>query len=111
MIRSARCCTICCSKDYWVGESEGSVRKDRQLIVDYLAAATGRPWFYTGRDIKEAHTGLGIAEREWELFVGHRQAMMNGFGVNAREQQDTLELLIALIGDLVQRQLAPIPGV
>jgi len=38
MTRSARCCTIRCSKDYWVGESEGSVRKDRQLIVDYLAA-------------------------------------------------------------------------
>jgi hypothetical protein len=35
--------------------------------------------------------------------------MMNGFGANAREQQDTLELLSALKG--VQLQPAPVPGV
>jgi hemoglobin len=95
-------------KGYWKGKSEGSMRKDRQLIVDYLVSATGGPAFYTGRDMQTTHAGLAISEREWELFVGHTRAMMDHFGVQAREQQDMLELLINLKSDVVQLELATV---
>jgi hemoglobin len=89
-------------KDYWKGKSQGSMRKDRQLIVDYLASAAGGPAFYTGRDMQTTHAGLGITEPEWELFLGHTRAMLDHFNVGAREQQEVLDFLASLKADVVQ---------
>jgi hemoglobin len=91
-------------KDYWKGKSEDSLRKDRQLIVDFLASAAGGPAFYTGRDMKLVHTGLGISERDWELFLDHTRAMLSHFEVPPREQGEVLDFLIGLKGDVVQPQ-------
>ena len=88
-------------KDYWKGKSEASLRKDRQLIVDFLVSAAGGPAFYSGRDMKTAHTGLGITEREWDLFVDHSRAMLDHFQVPAREQDEVLDFLNGLKGDVV----------
>jgi hemoglobin len=95
-------------KDYWKGKSEESLRKDRQLIVDFLASAAGGPAFFTGRDMKTAHTGLGITEQEWELFLEHTRAMLEHLNVAPREQDDVLDFLIGLKADVVQPQPASV---
>src|SRR5258705_8048120 len=43
-------------------ESRGRIR---QLLLDQLCAASGGPCTYPGRDMKSAHQGLGIGERDW----------------------------------------------
>jgi hemoglobin len=88
-------------KDYWKGKSEASFRKDRQLIVDFLVSAAGGPAFYSGRDMKTAHTGLGITEREWDLFLDHSRAMLDHLQVPAREQDEVLDFLNGLKDDVV----------
>src|SRR5262249_32852804 len=45
---------------FFVGHSQDSIRRIRQLIVDQLCQVTGGPCAYTGRDMKTAHKGLGI---------------------------------------------------
>jgi hemoglobin len=93
---------------YWKGKSQDSLRKDRQLIVDYLVAAAGGPAFYLGRDMKTVHTGLGITEPEWELFLEHTRAMMEHLSVPSREQDEVLDFFNGLKADIVQLQAAPI---
>jgi hemoglobin len=93
-------------KDYWKGKSAESLRKDRQLIVDFLVSAAGGPAFYTGRDMKTAHTGIGITEHEWELFLEHTRAMLEHLDVAPREQDDVLGFLIGLKVDVVEPQTA-----
>ncbi len=44
---------------FFSGFSTDSVKRIRQLIVDQLCAAAGGPCFYTGRDMKKTHAGLG----------------------------------------------------
>jgi hemoglobin len=95
-------------KEYWKGKSENSMRKDRQLIVDYLASASGGPAFYTGRDMKTTHAGLGITEREWELFLGHSRDMMDHLGVGPREQREVLDFLTSLRAEVVEPQVVPL---
>ena len=95
-------------KDYWKGKSQDSLRKDRQLIVDFLVAAAGGPAFYSGRDMKTSHAGLGITEREWELFMDHTRAMLEHLQVAPREQDEVLDFLTGLEADVVQPQVAPI---
>ena len=95
-------------KDYWKGKSQDSLRKDRQLIVDFLVAAAGGPAFYSGRDMKTSHAGLGITEREWELFMDHTRAMLEHLQVAPREQDEVFDFLTGLKADVVQPQVAPI---
>jgi hemoglobin len=93
---------------YWKGKSQDSLRKDRQLIVDFLVAAAGGPAYYGGRDMKTAHTGLRITEQEWELFLKHTRAMLEHLRVPAREQDDVLDFFNGLKADIVKSQTAPI---
>jgi hemoglobin len=86
---------------YFKGKSQDSLRKDRQLIVDYVVEAAGGPAYYTGRDMKTTHTGLGITEREWDSFMGHARATLEQFAVPERERQDALAFFESLKGDVV----------
>src|SRR5262249_32400601 len=56
---------------FFVGHSQDSVHRIRQLVVDQLCAATGGPCVYIGRDMKTAHKGLGITEADWNASVKH----------------------------------------
>ena len=89
-------------KDYWKGKSQESLRKDRQLIVDYLVEASGGPAFYCGRDMKSSHTGLGITESEWDLFMNHTRAMLEYLSVPTRERDEVLDFLVGLKSEVVQ---------
>ena len=41
----------------------------KKNLTDQLCAATGGPCYYIGRDMKTAHTGLGITEDDWNASV------------------------------------------
>jgi hemoglobin len=43
---------------YWKGKCKDSLRKDRQLIVDFLGAAFGGPVVYLGRPMKMSIAAL-----------------------------------------------------
>ncbi len=87
---------------YWKGASFDNRRRARQLIVDYLAEVAGGPAYYTGRDMKTAHAGMGITAAEWEIFLGHTRAMLDHFGVGGREQDEVLTFLDGLKGEIVE---------
>jgi hemoglobin len=92
---------------YWKGKSQDSLRNDRQLIVDYLVAASGGPAYYRGRDMKTSHTGLGITDRDWEIFMRHARAMLAHLAVPERESLEVLGFLESLKSEVVQPQLVP----
>ncbi len=64
---------------FFVGHSEDSLKKVRQLIVDQLCAASGGPCVYIGRDMKTAHKGMGITEAEWNATAAHLVATLDKF--------------------------------
>jgi hemoglobin len=93
---------------YWKGKSEDSLRRDRQLIVDYLVQASGGPGYYFGRDMKTSHTRLGITEHEWQVFIGHTHAMLAHLRVPERESQEVIGFFESLKADVVQPQVASV---
>jgi len=88
---------------FFVGASENSKLRIRQLVLDQLCAATGGPCVYIGRDMKTAHKGLGITEDDWNIAVKHLVATMNKFKVGEREQQEVAGALTKLKGDIVEK--------
>jgi hemoglobin len=88
---------------YWKGASTDNRRRARQLIVDFLTEATGGPAYYTGRSMKVSHEGMGIDERDWDLFMHHSAAMLDHFAVPAREKEEVLAFYASLKPEVVAR--------
>jgi hemoglobin len=92
---------------YWRGKCKDSMRRERQLLIDFLCAATGGPVFYAGRDMKTAHEGLGISERDWDIMVRHAAASLEDLGVRPRELDEALSAVAGLKSHIVEvRQAA-----
>ena len=88
---------------YWRGHSTDSMKRDRQLVVDFLCQATGGPVIYRGRDMKTSHAGLNISERDWQIFVAHTVATLEKFQVPEKEKQEFLACAGSLKDEIVEK--------
>jgi len=88
---------------FFVGHSADSIKRIRQLIVDQLCAATGGPCVYTGRDMKTAHAGLGITDKDWDGSVKLLVATLDKFSVPAKEKEEVLGAIGGLKKDIVDK--------
>lgn len=87
---------------YWRGHSTDSMKRDRQLVVDFLCEALGGPVIYRGRDMKTSHIGLRISQRDWGIFMAHTLATLEKFEVPAKEKQEFLDCAASLKDDIVE---------
>jgi hemoglobin len=87
---------------YWKGKCKDSLKKDRQLIVDFLGSAFGGPVVYLGRDMKTSHDGLGITEPEWSRFIDHVTATLNNMAVGGREASEFILAAQSLKAEVVE---------
>jgi hemoglobin len=87
---------------FWRGKCKDSLRKDRQLIVDFLGSAFGGPVAYLGRDMKISHDGLGITELHWSRFIDHVSATLKNMAVADREAAEFLAAAESLKREIVE---------
>lgn len=88
---------------FFVGASDNSKMRIRQLVLDQLCAATGGPCVYIGREMKTAHKGLGITEEDWNISVKHLLATLTKFKVKDKEQKEVAGALTTLKADIVEK--------
>lgn len=88
---------------FFVGASDNSKMRIRQLVVDQLCAATGGPCVYIGRDMKTSHKGLGITEEDWNIAVKHLVATLTKFKVPEKEQNEVAAAISGLKADIVEK--------
>jgi hemoglobin len=88
---------------FFVGASDNSKMRIRQLVVDQLCAATGGPCVYIGRDMKTAHKGLGITEEDWNISVKHLLATLTKFKVPENLQKEVAAAVSSLKADIVEK--------
>jgi hemoglobin len=89
---------------FFVGHSNDSKKRIRQHIVDQFCAAAGGPCVYTGRTMKESHTGLGISEAEWDAAARHLVASLDKFKVAEQEKKDLLAFVSTVKADIVEKK-------
>lgn len=87
---------------FWQHRGEDGIRRERQLLIDYLCANAGGPLYYTGRDMETAHRGMRISESDWQRFLGHLQATLDHFQVAAAEQRDVLAFIESTKSGIVE---------
>ena len=88
---------------FFVGASDNSKMRIRQLVLDQLCAATGGPCVYIGRDMKTAHKGLGITEEDWNIAVKHLVATLTKFKVPENLQKEVSTAISGLKADIVEK--------
>jgi len=75
------------------GYSESKLRVIRQLVVNQLCELTGGPCFYTGRDMKTAHKGLGITGADWKIAVDLLTAALDKYQVAPQAQSELMQII------------------
>ncbi len=88
---------------YWAGDSKDTKRRDRQLIVDFMCEAAGGPVYYTGRDMKISHEGLGISEGQYDILMTHCQATLDKFEVPEPERGEVCSFIDSLRVDIEEK--------
>ena len=63
-------------------ENTSMVDQKRHMAL-FLAAATGGPDGYKGKDLKVAHAGRGITDDDFDRVIGHAAAALAEAGVDA----------------------------
>jgi hemoglobin len=87
---------------YWKGQNTQTKKRGRQMVLDFLVQALGGPAAYHGLDMKAAHEGLSITERDWAVMEGHFVAVLDKFGIQGREREELLGAAGSLKADIVQ---------
>jgi hemoglobin len=87
---------------FFANLSDDSKKRARQLTVDLLCKVTGGPCFYIGRDMSNAHKGMGINEGDWDQSVKLLKETLNKFKVPEREQGEVLQAISGLKKDIVE---------
>ena len=72
------------------------------MLIDQVSEATGGPAKYTGRDMKTAHTDMGVTTGEFNALVENLVATLTKFGVGQAEQDELLGILGPLKSDIVE---------
>ena len=86
---------------FWAHRGNDGVEREKQLLIDFLAANSGGPMYYTGRTMKPTHEGMGITEEDWTIFLGHAGATMEALQIPEDEVNDVVAFVLSLKDDIV----------
>jgi hemoglobin len=87
---------------FWKHRGKDGMRREKRLLIDFLCASAGDPLYYTGRDMKLSHEGMGISESDWQAFIGHLDATLDQFRVPAEEWSQVLAFIAGTKADIVE---------
>ncbi len=87
---------------FWKHRGADGLRREKQLLVDFLCASAGGPLYYVGRDMKTSHKGMAITESDWHVFTAHLKATLDAFKVPATERAEVLAFVESTKRDIVE---------
>lgn len=87
---------------FWQNRGEDGIRREKQLLIDFLCSSAGGPLLYTGRDMQTSHQGMKISEDDWSTFMGHLQATLESFQLPQAEYNDVIAFIESTKADMVE---------
>ncbi|HKA56961.1 MAG TPA: group 1 truncated hemoglobin [Candidatus Binatia bacterium] len=87
---------------FWAHRGEDGVKREKQLLIDFLCASAGGPIYYRGRDMVLTHRGMRISESDWNVFLSHAAATLAKFQVPEAEQGDVVAFVQSLKKEIVE---------
>ena len=92
------------AKDDRINQKFARTNLDRltKEFVDQLCQDTGGPCTYTGLNMRQAHTNMGVTSGEFDAFMEDLVATLDGFNVGKAEQDELLNDLRPMRAEIVE---------
>ncbi len=87
---------------FYKNRGDDGLKREKQLLIDYLCSNAGGPIYYTGRDMKLTHVGMKISESDWSALLGHAGDTMAALSVPQQERDDVVAFVLSLKDDIVE---------
>src|SRR5215472_2119427 len=109
MTRLPRSLTTCCRGSdelpsrFWTSpRSVDTLNRERQLAVDFIAAAAGGPTFYLGREMRVSHKGMGITKADYVAFMRCLAITPDTFQVSEPERSEVVAFVTGFEPEIVE---------
>jgi len=86
---------------FWQHRGQDGLRREKQLLIDFLCASAGGPLLYVGRDMKTSHKGMRIDESDWNACIDHVGATLDSFNVPTAEREQVLGFIESTRADIL----------
>ena len=87
---------------FWQHRGADGMRREKQLLVDFLCDNAGGPMYYTGRDMTLSHRGMGITEDDWDRFIDHLRDTLGSFDVPETEANEVVAFIQSTKAEIVE---------
>jgi len=87
---------------FWQNRGDDGIKREKQLLIDYLCSNAGGSVYYTGREMKLSHVGMNINESDWSVFLEHAGNTMAALSVPQQECDDITAFVLSLKDDIVE---------
>jgi len=87
---------------FWAHRGEDGIKREKQLLVNFLCTSAGGPMIYTGRDMPTSHKGMQISSSDWEIFIGHLKSCLESFQVPDQERGEVLAFIDRTRAEIVE---------
>ena len=87
---------------FWAHRGEDGLKREKQLLIDFLCSCAGGPLMYTGRDMLTSHRGMRISESDWQRFKGHLNDTLAHFKLSEAEKNDVLAFIESTKSEIVE---------
>ena len=87
---------------FWQRRAEDSLKRSKQHLIDFLCSSAGGPVYYSGRDMKTSHQGMGISDADWAVFMRHLHATLDAFKIPKTERGELVAFVETTKADMVE---------
>jgi hemoglobin len=86
-----------------IAKARSDARKPglKAQVTNQVCMVTGGPCKYTGKDMKSAHVGFHITQKEWDALLVDFRASLDRFKVPPAEQQELIAIVESTRADIV----------
>src|SRR5438093_11089457 len=71
---------------FWAHRAADSIRREKQLFIDFLCASAGCPMYYTGLDMAYSHKWMGSSRVASKILLRHLRVILDKFQVLEKER-------------------------
>jgi hemoglobin len=90
---------------FWAHRGADGIKREKQLVVNFIVDRAGGPLYYSGRDMVTTHKGMRISDEDWKIFMGHLQETLDKFKVPSQERSDVVAFMESLKATMVENSV------
>lgn len=87
---------------FWANRGADGIKREKQLVIDFIVNQAGGPLNYGGREMVTAHKGMKISADDWKIFMGHLNDTLEKFKLPSQEKTDVVAFMESLKDKIVE---------